>query len=241
MPSMITVDYRHAHLLKGLVEEYIATGKPVGSERLIEVLDVSVSSATVRNVLRDLEDEGYVTQPHTSAGRIPTDKGYRYYVDNLSFKEPSEKRVRALADTYREYQEEYTHPARAAAKMLAQLAHAMAVGGWMQTSDIQGAGMSQIFEDDEGENQEAAREISVLLDNIERYAHAFADQGSSAVQVYIGSENPVFETEHTSIIVKTMRLPTGEIALLLLAGPKRMPYKRNVSLLNVLSSIIERT
>src|SRR3989344_201546 len=72
---MIELDYRHAHLLKGLVEEYIATGKPVGSEKLLEVLDVSVSSATVRSVLRDLEEEGYVTQPHTSAGRIPTDKG----------------------------------------------------------------------------------------------------------------------------------------------------------------------
>ena len=99
---MIELDYRHAHLLKGLVEEYIATGKPVGSEKLLEVLDVSVSSATVRNVLRDLEEDGYVTQPHTSAGRIPTDKGYRYYVDNLSFKEPSEKKVRALEDTYKE-------------------------------------------------------------------------------------------------------------------------------------------
>src|SRR3989338_7796817 len=116
MHNITNIDYRHAHLLKGLVEEYIATGKPVGSERLLEVLDVSVSSATVRGVLRDLEDEGYIMQPHTSAGRIPTDKGYRYYVDNLSFNEPSEKRVRALADTYREYQEEYARPARAAAK-----------------------------------------------------------------------------------------------------------------------------
>lgn len=234
------MDYRHAHLLKGLIEEYIATGRPVGSERLLEVLDVAVSSATVRSMLRLLEDEGYVMQPHTSAGRIPTDAGYRYYIDQLSFKEPSEKKVRALADTYKEYQQEYERPARAAAKMLAELAHVMAVGGWMRDKDIQGAGMSQVFEDEEGEAQEAAREISVLFDNIERYAHAFATANNQAVQVYIGSENPVFETEHTSMIVKTLRLPTGEMALLLIAGPKRMPYKRNVALLNALSSIIER-
>lgn len=233
------MDYRHAHLLKGLVEEYIATGRPVGSLRLLEVLDVSVSSATVRNMLRLLEDEGYIMQPHTSAGRIPTDMGYRYYIDRLTFKDPSEKRLKTLESQYKEYQEEYERPARAAAKMLAELAHAMAVGGWMHARDIQGAGMSQVFEDEE-ENQEAAREISVLFDNIEQYAHAFADQNSNAVQVYIGSENPVFETEHTSMIVKTMRLPTGEMALLLLAGPKRMPYKRNVVLLNTLASIIER-
>ncbi len=235
------MDYRHAHLLKGLIDEYIATGRPVGSERLLEVLNISVSSATIRNMLRLLEEEGYVIQPHTSAGRIPTDKGYRYYVDRLTFKDPSEKQVRTLEGQYREYQEEYERPARAAAKMLAELAHAMAVGGWMQTRDIQGAGISQVFEEDEGESQEAAREISVLFDNIERYAHQFADKNEQAVQVYIGSENPIFETEHTSMIVKTMRLPTGEMALLLLAGPKRMPYKRNVALLNALSSIIERT
>jgi len=234
------MNYRHAHLLKGFVEEYIATGKPVGSERLLEVLDVPVSSATIRSMLRLLEDEGYIMQPHKSAGRVPTDKGYRYYIDQLSFKEPSEKKVRELTDTYREYQEEYERPARAAAKMLAELAHVMAVGGWMHDKDIQGAGMSQVFEEESGENQETAREISYLLDNIERYAHEFADTSSNAVTVYIGSENPIFETEHTSMIVKTMRLPTGETALLLLAGPKRMPYKRNVALLNALSSIIER-
>ncbi len=234
------MDYRHAHLLKGLVEEYIATGRPVGSERLLEVLGVSVSSATIRNMLHTLEYEGYIMKPHTSAGRIPTDIGYRYYIDQLSFREPSEKKVRALEDVYKEYQEEYERPARAAAKMLAELAHAMAVGGWMQAKDIQGAGMSQVFEGSEGESQEAAREISFLFDNMERYVHAFADPSSTAVRVYIGSENPVFETEHTSMIVKTMRLPTGETALLLLAGPKRMQYKRNVALLNALSSIIER-
>lgn len=234
------MDYRHAHLLKGLVEEYIATGRPVGSERLLEVLDVSVSSATIRNMLRLLEDEGYIMQPHTSAGRIPTDAGYRYYVDRLTFTEPSQKRVKTLEGQYREYQEAYEKPARAAAKMLAEMAHAMAVGGWLEARDIQGAGISQVFEGQEGESQEAAREISVLFDNIERYAHAFADQNSKEVTVYIGSENPIFETEHTSMIVKTMQLPSGEMALLLLAGPKRMPYKRNVALLNTLSSIIER-
>lgn len=233
------MDYRHAHILKGLVEEYIATGHPVGSERLLEVLDVSVSSATVRNMLRILEEEGYVVQPHTSAGRIPTDLGYRYYVDNLSFREPTEKRVQALRDVYRGYQEEYDRPARAAAKMLAQLGHAMAVGGWLDSKEIQGAGMSQIFEGEEEEATEAAREISVLFDNIERYIDQFADKSSLQAQVYIGNENPAFRSYHTSIIAKTMRLPSGEVALLLLAGPKRMPYKRNVALLNAMASIIE--
>ena len=235
------MDYRHAHILKGLVEEYIATGRPVGSERLLDVLDVPVSSATVRNMLRLLEEEGYVAQPHTSAGRIPTDLGYRYYINNLSFKEPSEKRVQALRSRFQDYQQTYDRPARAAAKMLSELGHAMAVGGWMESKDIHGAGISQVFEPGEEENQEAAREISILFDNIERYVQGFAQQDPASVQVYVGNENPVFESEHTSMIVKTMRLPTGEVALLLLAGPKRMPYRRNVALLNTMASILEES
>ena len=238
---MVELDYRHAHLLKGLVEEYIATGKPVGSEKLLEVLDVSVSSATVRSVLRDLEEEGYVTQPHTSAGRIPTDKGYRYYVDNLSFKEPTERRVREIEDTYRVYQEEYTHPARAAAKLLAQFTHSVAMGGWMDSNDMYASGMSQLLGEDQEDSRQTAREVSHFFDNMEQYAPEFADTATRGVQVYIGQENPFFVSPHTSMVIQTVQLPTGEIALLLIAGPKRMPYRKNVALLSALASILEKT
>lgn len=234
------LDYRHAHILKGLVEEYIATGKPVGSEKLLEALDVTVSSATVRNVLRDLEEEGYIAQPHTSAGRIPTDKGYRYYVDNLSFKEPSEKKVRALEDTYNEYREEYIHPARAAAKLLAEFTHSLAMGGWMDSQDMYASGMSELLGEDAEDSRSVAKEVSHLFDNMEHYAPEFADAASQGVQVYIGGENPIFASPHTSMVIKTIELPTGEIALLLIAGPKRMPYRKNVALLSALASILEK-
>lgn len=238
---MTEIDYRHAHVLKGLVEEYIGSGKPVGSEKLLEVLDVSVSSATVRSVLRDLEEEGYITQPHTSAGRIPTDTGYRYYVDNLSFKEPSEKKVRALEDTYKEYQEEYTNPAHAVAKLLSDLTHSLALGSWMDSKDMYASGMSQLLGENENDAREAAREVSYLFDNMERIAPEFAENASEGVQVYIGRENPVLQTAYTSMVIKTIELPTGEVALLLIAGPKRMPYRKNVALLSAMASILEKT
>lgn len=237
---MTEIDYRHAHLLKGLVEEYIATGKPVGSETLLEALDVAVSSATVRNMLRVLEEEGYVMQPHTSAGRIPTDKGYRYYVDHLSFKEPSEKKVRALEDTYKEYREEYVHPARAAAKLLAEFAHTLAVSGWIDSNDVYASGISQMLQEGEEDSRKAAIEMSHLFDNMENLAPEFADKASQHVQVYIGKENPVFQSRYTSMVLKTIQLPTGEVALLLIAGPKRMPYRRNVALLSAMASILEK-
>jgi heat-inducible transcriptional repressor len=66
-----------------VVEEYVATGQPVGSKHLVERTGMQVSSATVRNELAELERLGLLTHPHTSAGRVPTDRGYRYYVDRL--------------------------------------------------------------------------------------------------------------------------------------------------------------
>jgi heat-inducible transcriptional repressor len=78
------MDERKAAILKALIEEYVETGQPVGSGTVAREASLGVSSATVRNEMAVLEREGYVTHPHTSAGRIPTDKGYRHFVDHLS-------------------------------------------------------------------------------------------------------------------------------------------------------------
>jgi heat-inducible transcriptional repressor len=80
---MSQISPRAAQVLAALVAEYIDTGEPVGSARLMHVAGLGVSSATIRNTLAELEDLGYLQQPHTSAGRIPTDRGYRFYVDQL--------------------------------------------------------------------------------------------------------------------------------------------------------------
>ena len=77
------LDERKTAILSAVVQEYIATGQPVGSAHIAHTAGVSVSSATVRNDMSMLEQEGYLVQPHTSAGRIPTDKGYRFFVDTL--------------------------------------------------------------------------------------------------------------------------------------------------------------
>lgn len=80
---MGSLDLRKVRILQAIVNDYVLTTKPVGSERLIEVYSLGVKSATVRNEMADLAEMGYLLQPHTSAGRIPTDRGYRYYVDEL--------------------------------------------------------------------------------------------------------------------------------------------------------------
>src|SRR5947207_6312819 len=88
---------RAARILAALVGEYIHTAEPVGSARLAQRAGLGVSSATIRNTLAELEDLGYLQQPHTSAGRIPTDRGYRFYVDT-PLAEPRPLRGRAAVE-----------------------------------------------------------------------------------------------------------------------------------------------
>src|SRR3954447_4260414 len=84
----MSLDDRKLEVLRAIVEDYVETQEPVGSKALVERHSLGVSPATIRNDMATLEEEGYITQPHTSAGRIPTDKGYRLFVDRLSTVKP---------------------------------------------------------------------------------------------------------------------------------------------------------
>ena len=77
------LDERKIKILNSIIQTYLITGEPVGSRTISKYTDLNLSSATIRNEMSDLEDVGYIIQPHTSAGRIPSDKGYRFYVDNM--------------------------------------------------------------------------------------------------------------------------------------------------------------
>ena len=85
---------RKKKILRAVVESYVQTAEPVGSKAILELADLNVSSATIRNELADLTEQGYLEQPHTSAGRIPSPKGYRLYVNELM-----EKRQLSLQET----------------------------------------------------------------------------------------------------------------------------------------------
>ena len=80
---MEQLDERKTKILKAIIRTYMETGEPVGSRTISKYTDLNVSSATIRNEMSDLTEMGYIVQPHTSAGRIPSDKGYRLYVDEL--------------------------------------------------------------------------------------------------------------------------------------------------------------
>ncbi len=121
------LDERKAAILRTVIEEYIDTAQPVGSAAVVAAADVRVSPATVRNDMAVLESEGYLTQPHTSAGRVPTDKGYRHFVDHLDTAELSGVERRTVSSFFDEMRGEIESVMRDTAGLLATLTDYAAV------------------------------------------------------------------------------------------------------------------
>lgn len=222
----IMIEKRQASLLCGLVEEYIRTGEPVGSTHLKRVLGLDDSPATIRNLLRELEEAGYILQPHTSAGRIPTDKGYRYYVDFGEGQPFDERALRKLAANIRR---------TPLPQLLAELSHSLAAAGHLPDGNVEQAGLSELVEHADEETLPMMREASDFIDHLREYFEHIAALNRQATSVFIGEENPFIETKHTSMLIRTIETGRGEKMVVVLMGPKRMPYARNISLLEAIT------
>lgn len=118
---------RRLAVLRAIVEDYVSTEEPVGSKALVERHSLGVSSATVRNDMAVLEEEGYITQPHTSAGRVPTDKGYRLFVDRLTTVKPMSAAERRAISTFLDGAVDLDDVVTRSVRVLSQLTRQVAV------------------------------------------------------------------------------------------------------------------
>jgi heat-inducible transcriptional repressor len=121
------LDDRKLDVLRAIIEDYVSTQEPVGSKALVERHRLGVSPATVRNDMAVLEDEGFIAQPHTSAGRIPTDKGYRLFVDRLTSVKPLSAAERRAISTFLEGAVDLDDVVQRTVRMLAQLTRQVAI------------------------------------------------------------------------------------------------------------------
>ncbi|GAB3163520.1 heat-inducible transcriptional repressor HrcA [Amycolatopsis sp. NPDC004378] len=124
---MANADERRFDVLRAIVADYVSNQEPVGSKAIVERHNLGVSSATVRNDMATLEEEGYITQPHTSAGRVPTDKGYRLFVDRLSEIKPLSTAERKAITTFLDSGTDLDDVLRRSVRLLAQLTRQVAV------------------------------------------------------------------------------------------------------------------
>jgi heat-inducible transcriptional repressor len=121
------LDDRKLEVLRAIVEDYVSTNEPVGSKSLVDRHQLGVSPATIRNDMAALEDEGYIAQPHTSAGRVPTDKGYRLFVDRLSSVKPLSGAERRAIESFLGGAVDLDDVVHRTVRLLAQLTHQVAV------------------------------------------------------------------------------------------------------------------
>lgn len=227
------MEKRQALILKLIVEEYVRTAEPVSSQALCSRHELAFSTATVRNEMMALERDGFIYQPHTSSGRVPTEEGYRFFLANFMRPRP----VKAAPAFRRALLE-----IRSLEQRIQQLGHQLAemsgeavmLASPKQSSALGVANLLRKPDFREGNM------LLELAEDIERLEHAAQDVINVApneVKVLIGEENPL--GRRLATVVVRHRLPNGEIGVLSIVGPLRMNYARNIALLSEAKIVLD--
>lgn len=216
---------RQKQILSAIIEQYAEVASPVGSKLLAQIFNVS--SATIRAEMAELEKLGYIAQPHTSAGRIPTDKGYRLYVNNLGDSEnlPVRRAEKALSLRVQGAgMPEQT--IRNAVDTLVELTHNLGlatIGNQLYMS-----GLSNLFGQPEFIQAGQVRQVAGLLDNLEPWLREAAP--NQPLSVYIGRENPIGRAAGCTLIISRFRSPFSDRSYIGTLGPTRQSYKEVMTL-----------
>lgn len=220
---------RQQAILSAIVEQYAEVASPVGSSLMAKLFHVS--SATIRAEMAELERLGYIMQPHTSAGRVPTDKGYRFYVNNLAESEPAllvEGRAeRALAARV-QHAGAPERMIRNAVDTLVELTHNLGlatIGNQLYIS-----GLSNLFGQPEFIGGVNVKQVAQLLDNLEPWLREAAP--NEPLSVYIGQENPVGRAAGCSLIISRFRSPFSDRSYIGTLGPTRQSYRDVMNLVS---------
>ena len=227
---------RQQKILQAIVEQYAEVASPVGSSLLAKVFDVS--SATIRAEMAELEKNNYITHPHTSAGRVPTDKGYRYYVNHISEAEQNNASKRAKkALSTRATGDIPERAIRNTVDTLVELTHNLGlatIGDQLYMS-----GLSNLFGQPEFMNSGQVREVANLLDNLEPWLHETAP--NKPLSVYIGHENPIGRTAGCTLIVSKFSSPYSDRSYIGVLGPTRQSYRDVMTLVKRAGEALEES
>jgi transcriptional regulator of heat shock response len=232
------LNIRQQEVLGLIVRHYVETAEPVGSRFIARKLDLS--SATIRNVMADLEDLGLIAQPHTSAGRIPTDSGYRYYIDSLM-------RIRHVnADTVKGLREQYRQAVRSLEDVLERTSHLVSslthqVGLTLspQYDRLYLDGASHIIEQPEFQNLKKLYALMKCLEHkrdlLDLLKHDFQTEG---LTVHIGRENSSNSLSECSVVTKGYKVKGKVAGRLGVIGPKRMIYEKVIPTVECLADTL---
>lgn len=259
---------RRDRVLALIVESYVETAEPVGSRTISKRSDLGLSSASIRNVMADLEEQGLIKQPHTSAGRVPTDKGYRYYVDRLMKREElarkekdwilselkKAKTVEGLAEKVSKVISELTESA--ALTYIRSMKRVSFLNYFLEElvelqkhtdvleeePELFIEGAFRMLEKPEFQNAVQMRKLLLAFDHKYNFLQVLAqDFAAEGLHVHIGHENSKGELEDLSLVVKDCYVqgkPFGGVAAV---GPTRMKYKKVMAVVDFVADSVADT
>ncbi|MCA9406409.1 MAG: hypothetical protein KC684_07725 [Candidatus Omnitrophica bacterium] len=222
------------------VNQYIRTVSPVSSKFIAQQSRLDLSPATIRNILAELEEDGYLTHPHTSAGRVPTQKGYRYYVDYLM------REIQLLEDEKARIKSQYQKATQELEELLDKTSEVLS-NTTHYTSIVSIEGGNQIFlrgtnfvvDYPDYQDVRKIRDILAALERKEQLLEIINKDLAKKIDILIGHEMAYSKMENCSMVISEFRLreARGRIAIL---GPTRMDYERVVSALEYFSNLFEQ-
>ena len=229
---------RQRQILCQIIEEYAETASPVGSVIMAKLF--GVSSATIRAEMARLEALGLIAQPHTSAGRVPTDAGYRYYVNNLDGNNedanyPALQRSTHVLDVRASSGSRADATIRGAVDALVELTGNL---GLATIGDqLYLAGISRLFNQPEFMDTRRVQAVAKLLDNLEPWLREAAP--GEALNIFIGHENPIGKNSEVSLIISKFRSPFSDRSYIGVLGPTRQNYSKVMALVRHAGNMLE--
>lgn len=231
---------RQEQILTAIVEHYAQTASPVGSFALAQKF--GFSAATIRAEMAALEDLGYITHPHTSAGRIPTDRGYRHYVDGLEVKaemverKQREDRLERALEQRISSAGEPNQAVRSAVDSLVEVTHNLGIG--TMGNNLYMSGLSQLFSQPEFAQTPQVHEVAKLLDDMDAWISELP-LVDNRLNVFIGTESPIGKNSGCSLIISRFASPYSERSYIGVVGPTRQSYPQVMRLVERVGKTLE--
>jgi heat-inducible transcriptional repressor len=229
---------RQLAILAAIIEQYAEIAAPVGSVTMAKLF--GVSSATIRSEMARLEEMGLIMQPHTSAGRIPTDKGYRMYVNSITAAQGEDmpaldRSARAIEARVATHNDSASRAIRSAVDSLVDLTQNLGlatIGDQLYMS-----GIGNLFSQPEFTQGKHTQAVARLLDNLEPWLREAAP--NEPLNVYIGAENPIGKTSGASLIISRFRSPYSDRSYIGVLGPTRQSYGKVMRLVRHAGAMLE--
>lgn len=231
-----TLDDRKLTILFSVIAEYLRSAEPVASQAIVAARAVDASPATVRSEMAALEENGCLMQPHASAGRIPTEYGYRLYIEYLQRQQ--RVRITAMGDAIREVlalAQERRAAVKAIARMLAASTTQAIVIGFSR-GDAYATGLSYVVIQPEFQDRDVLREFSEAMDHLDETVDVLDAALNGSPRVILGNENPF--GHRCGTVASHLALPPGETVTLGIVGPMRMAYDQHLALLETVRSVV---